>query len=82
MTPSALSFTLGPGLRLSLPRSGLDRVETVTWQGLSYQAGPLELAFIPKAIASVRLFGRPLPRPLDPFVRLPGLARSIANAAA
>lgn len=51
VTPSALSFTLGPSLRFTLPLSVLDRVETITWQGLSYQAGPLELALIPKAIA-------------------------------
>lgn len=50
-TPCALRFTLGPGLRLVLPASVFDRVETLTWQGLSYRAGPLELAFIPKALA-------------------------------
>ncbi len=50
-TPFALGFNLGAGLRLNLPPSVLDRVETLTWRGLPYRAGPLELAFIPKAIA-------------------------------
>jgi hypothetical protein len=53
-TPLALNFTLGPGLRLTLPPSVLDRVETITWQGVSYRAAPIELAFIPKAIAYSR----------------------------
>ena len=113
MTPSGLSFTLGPGLRLTLPQSVLARVETITWQEFSYRAGPVELAFIPKAIAyaknpsaldrkhvkdlrrlsplidpafleelaqfrGLHLFGRPLPRGLDPFARLPEIARKIA----
>jgi hypothetical protein len=51
LSPRALSFRLGPGLRLSLPHSVLDRVETLTWHGCSYRAGPPELAFIPKLIA-------------------------------
>ena len=87
----------------------------ITWQGFSYRAGPIELAFIPKAIAyaknpgaldrkhvedlrrlsplidpaflaelaqfrGLRLFGRPLPRDLDPFAKLPEIARKIAQS--
>jgi hypothetical protein len=48
--PAGLDFRLGAGLRLTLPPSVLERVETVTWRGLSYRAGPIELAFAPKAI--------------------------------
>ena len=47
-------FRLGAGLHLSLPPSVLDRVETLTWRGLSYRAGPPELAFIPKLLAYAR----------------------------
>jgi hypothetical protein len=51
VTPSALSFKLGPGLRLELPLSVLDHVETLTWEGIAYRAGPVELAFVPKVLA-------------------------------
>ena len=57
LTDGEPNFRLGLGLRLALPRSVLDRVETVTWRGISYRAGPIELAFIPKAVAHARRAG-------------------------
>jgi hypothetical protein len=44
-----LLFSLGAGLTLEVPHAVTARFRMLSWEGVSYQAGPPELAFIPKA---------------------------------
>ncbi len=43
-------FSLGAGLTLQIPETIKERFQILNWEGISYQAGPPELAFIPKAV--------------------------------
>jgi hypothetical protein len=49
-----LVFTLGAGLTLEIPETVRERFRTLSWDGISYQAAPPELAFIPKAVLFLR----------------------------
>jgi len=42
-------FSLGAGITLELPDLVRGRFRRLSWDGLEYQAGPPELAFLPKA---------------------------------
>jgi hypothetical protein len=56
------TFSLGLGLTLELPETVAERFCWLEWEGIRYQAGPPELAFIPKAIWCLRLgsaYGQP-----------------------
>jgi hypothetical protein len=43
-------FSLGAGLTLEIPEAITERFRLLNWEGICYQAGPPELAFIPKAV--------------------------------
>jgi hypothetical protein len=43
-------FSLGAGFTLEIPGAIAERFRWLSWEGVSYQAGPPELAFIPKAV--------------------------------
>lgn len=45
-----IELFLGAGLTLRIPSAVLDRVRTLRWQGLSFRAGPPELAILPKVL--------------------------------
>jgi hypothetical protein len=45
-----IELFLGGGLTLRVPGGILARVRILEWQGLSYRAGPPELAILPKAL--------------------------------
>lgn len=47
-------FPLGAGLTLEVPEMIAERFRLLTWDGVSYQAAPPELAFIPKAVWYLR----------------------------
>jgi len=51
---SSLDFSLGLGLSVCLPSLVLERIRFFDWEGLTYRAGPIELAFLPKALAHDR----------------------------
>ena len=46
----SIELFLGVGLTLRIPKSILERVQILEWEGLSYQAGPPELAILPKVL--------------------------------
>jgi hypothetical protein len=43
-------FTLGGGFTLEVPEMIKEGFRQLSWEGIRYQAGPPELAFIPKAV--------------------------------
>lgn len=47
---NGIEIFLGAGLTLRVPRTVLERVRMLQWQGLSCRAGPPELAILPKAL--------------------------------
>lgn len=47
-------FPLGVGLTLAVPEVITERFRSLSWEGISYQAAPPELAFIPKAVWYLR----------------------------
>ncbi|MEW6206887.1 MAG: hypothetical protein AB1631_00865 [Acidobacteriota bacterium] len=47
-------FALGAGLALEIPEVITERFRLLNWEGISYQAAPPELAFIPKAVWYLR----------------------------
>jgi hypothetical protein len=47
-------FPLGAGLTLEVPEVITERFRSLSWEGISYQAAPPELAFIPKAVWYLR----------------------------
>jgi hypothetical protein len=48
-----LEMPLGLGLAMCFPAGVLERVSTLEWHGQRFRAGPLELAFLPKALGHV-----------------------------
>lgn len=53
-TPRGFVFSLGFALSLEVPGMIQERFRLLNWEGVSYQAGPPELAFIPKAVSFLR----------------------------
>jgi len=45
---NSLVIRLGAGLTLEVPRYVLDRIQALTWEGISYRAGPIRISSIPK----------------------------------
>ena len=57
-----LEMSLGLGLAMCFPAVVLERVRTLEWHGLRFRAGPLELAFLPKAVGyALAQQGKPPP---------------------
>jgi hypothetical protein len=61
-------FSLGGGLSLEIPGFIADRFRVLSWEGISYQAGPPESAFIPKAVWYLQTQHASL-KPDDPNVK-------------
>jgi hypothetical protein len=53
-TPHGFVFSLGFTLTLEVPGMIQERFRLLSWEDVSYQAGPPELAFIPKAVSYLR----------------------------
>ncbi|MCI0691839.1 hypothetical protein L0337_07505 [candidate division KSB1 bacterium] len=53
-TPRGFVFSLGFALSLEVPGMIQERFRLLNWEGVSYKAGPPELAFIPKAVSCLR----------------------------
>jgi hypothetical protein len=51
-------FSLGAGFTLEIPGEITERFRWLSWEGISYQAGPPEVAFIPKAVWYLRTEAR------------------------
>jgi hypothetical protein len=49
-----LIFSLGAELTLEVPGAVTERFRLLSWEGVTYRAGPPELAFIPKAVWYLR----------------------------
>ncbi len=50
-----IEFKLGAGFTFAIPDSLLERVQSLSWEGFSYRAGPPEFAFLPKAVLYPKL---------------------------
>lgn len=67
-TRDGFVFSLGGGLTLDVPGIIEQRMQRLTWAGVTFKAGPPELAFLPKAVSLTS--GRARPQDRDDVERM------------